>query len=175
MSPSADLLKAVDGLGSTNWAGVAFRHVAPNRDPLQGFGSFLAGGRWNPRDSFSTIYLASPVEACIAEFLRMASGQGRGAESFLPRTVYEIRVEELELLDLRASDARASLDLDEEDISSADRTKCQEVGATAHFLGFQGVLAPSATGMGVVLAVFESRVRKGDLVVVDEHPLSAML
>ena len=38
------------------------------------------------------------------------------------------------------------------------RPLCQEVGEAAHHLGREGILAPSATGTGTVLAVFVERV-----------------
>jgi len=42
---------------------------------------------------------------------------------------------------------------------------CQAVGAAAHFLRLAGVVAPSATGAGVVIAVFEPHVGPGQLAV----------
>jgi hypothetical protein len=38
---------------------------------------------------------------------------------------------------------------------------CQELGATAHSLGVQGISSPSATGVGDVLAVFVQRIGLG--------------
>ena len=170
-----DLLGNVDAIGRTEWSGQAFRHTSPSRDPLQGFGAYLHGGRWNPSDSFSTSYLAQPEEACIAEFLRMAEGQARGPSSFLPRDVYTLAVSDLEVLDLRPPNNLAKVGLSVEDIQSRERGRCQEIGAAAHFLGFQGIVAPSATGIGIVIAAFDGKIRDGQLTVVEKRALADLL
>lgn len=175
MAPRRDVLGAVDSLVPTEWTGTAFRHTAPGRSPLQGHGAYLNGGRWNPRESFSTIYLAAPVEACVAEFARLAGKQARGLVSFLPRDLFEIRASGLRLLDLQDEDNMTAVGLSLVDIESEDWTRCQEVGAAAFFLGLQGIAAPSATGLGVVIAVFESRVHVEQVSIVSRRPLSDLL
>lgn len=166
-----ELLETVNRLGSRAWTGECFRHTAPEFDPLSGFGAFLFGGRWNPSDLVATIYLAFPEACCVAEFLRMAEGQGKGPESFIPRDLHTIEAHDLLLLDLVAEGAMESLRLSFEDISADDWGKCQQVGEAAHFLGFQGVLAPSATEAGFVIAAFEPRLRPGQLVVSETRPM----
>lgn len=42
-------------------------------------------------------------------------------------------------------------------------THCQQIGHAAWFLHFDGVLAPSATGRGDVLTLFEGRLAPGKL------------
>ena len=42
----------------------------------------------------------------------------------------------------------------EADLVADDIRLPNEIGQAAHHLGFEGVLAPSATGHGVVLAIF---------------------
>ncbi len=101
----------------------------------------------------------------------MAEGQARGPQSFLPRTMHVIEADDLEILDLRDDDALSTIRLSLAAIASDDWHDCQAVGQAAHFLEFQGVLAPSATTAGFVLAVFEERVRRGQLTVVESKPL----
>jgi len=50
------------------------------------------------------------------------------------------------------------------DIADDDWTACQAVGHAAYFLDMGGVVAPSATGYGIVIAVFEARVTPGQIV-----------
>lgn len=168
---SDELLEAVDGLGTTPWTGSAFRHTTLDRNPLEGSGAWKFGGRWNPKELVSTIYLAEPLETCVAEFFRMAEGQGRGPSSFLPRVLHELRCEDLELVDLRPVDALTSVGLSFADITDQNWAKCQTVGEAVHFLERQGIVAPSATGSGIVIAVFEPRVRPGQLTLVHSFPL----
>ncbi len=70
MAQQAELLSAIDILGATSVTATVFRHTAPGREPLAGARARLFGGRWNITNGPSTVYLARPVESCIAEFLR---------------------------------------------------------------------------------------------------------
>ena len=119
--------------------------------------------------------MATPVEACVAEFVRMAGGQARGLQSFLPRDLHVIEVNELRVLDLTGEDARKLVGIDLQDIEARDSSPCQEIGMAAHYLGFQGVLAPSATHIGFVLAAFERNIGRGQLVVSETRPLDSLL
>ena len=129
------------------------------------------GGRWNLK-GLATIYLAFPEDTCVAEFRRMARGQGRGMASFLPRDLHVIRCLALETLDLSDRGARRDVGITLRDISSRDWAVCQEVGGTVAYLGFQAVLAPSASGAGNVLAVYEQNLRRGQLTVIDTRPMA---
>jgi RES domain-containing protein len=105
----------------------------------------------------------------------MAEGQGHGAPSFLPRNLHIIAVHELEVLDLTAPQALDAVGLALEDIQADDWAPCQLVGQAAHFLGYQGVRAPSATEIGCVIGAFEPQVRPGQLELKDTHDMDAYL
>jgi RES domain-containing protein len=166
-----DLLEAIDRLGFQKWSGLTYRHTSPNRNPLSGAGARIFGGRWNPPELVSTIYLASPRAACVGEFHRMAAGQASGAKSFLPRTIHHIQVVDLPVLDL-SGDRLSDVDLTIDDIADDDWSSCQVVGEAAHFLGAAGLVAPSATGAGLTIAVFETRVH-GHLKPIDSEVMGA--
>lgn len=154
--PRPDILETLQAITPVRWSGTAYRSIAPRwaDDPLSGRGAYLYGGRWNPREAFPCVYLSESVATCIAELHRRAEGQGRGVESLLPRTLHTIAVTEIDVLDLTDRSIRENVGLRLADISDDDPTKCQEVGESAHFLGIQGIRAPSATGTGNVLAVY---------------------
>lgn len=154
-----ELVQRVDQLGRTTWSGRTFRYTATKRDPLSGAGARLFGGRWNPKDIFATVYLATPIEACLGEVERTAVSQGTTPESMLRAdfSLHEIEVAGIPVLDLRDTNALDHVGLTLSDIEDADWTACQSVGNAAWFLGHAGVLAPSATGDGHVLAAFETR------------------
>ena len=63
------------------------------------------------------------------------------------------------VLDLRDAATRARLQLSDVDLRAVDAAKCQQVGECAHYLGLEGILAPSATGRGNVLALFFDRLQ----------------
>lgn len=104
----------------------------------------------------------------------MADGQGRGASSFLPRTLHTITVTGLVVLDLTSAEALAAVDLTAADLVGP-WPACQAVGAAAQFLGLSGVVAPSSTGSGVVIAAFETHVRSGQLVLAHSEVIDSAL
>lgn len=158
------LAAAIDSLERRPWSGEAFRHVAEKRDPLSGAGARSLGGRWNPAESFATIYLALDRETVEREFLRLVKRAGSAPEDFLPRRLYRFEVDVQALLDLRAGESRSKVGITDESVSGADTRACQAVGEAAHYLGREGILAPSASGEGAVLAIFVDRLEVGSLV-----------
>jgi RES domain-containing protein len=154
--PSSHLVDAIDRLGPIAYAGELFRHVAAGRHPLSGAGARSQGGRWNPPQSFATLYLADRKSTVEAEFQRMAHRQGLDPGQFLPRRIYRLEVELQAVVDLThpASLPRALAHLD---LASDDLTVTQAIGEAAQYLGREAILAPSAAGKGNVLAVFIDR------------------
>jgi RES domain-containing protein len=75
----------------------------------------------------------------------------------MPRHLLEYEVELEAILDLTDDTALDALELTRGEMSSADAEPCQRVGETAHHLGWEGILAPSATGAGNIVAVFVER------------------
>jgi RES domain-containing protein len=167
--PPPRLVTAVDELGPTAHAGPAYRHQAAGWNPLSGAGARIQGGRWNPPNSFATIYVAVTRETAIAEFNRMAARAGRRPEDFTPRRLYTFELRLHGLVDLRPTDARTAVDLDDDDILGDDASACQAVGEAAETLGREGIIAPSATGLGIVLAVFFDRLGADSEVAVRGH------
>ncbi|MFL6137489.1 MAG: RES domain-containing protein [Frankiaceae bacterium] len=159
------VVQRVNDLGTVLWSGQAYRYTSAGRDPLSGVGARLYGGRWNPRGSFPTIYLAQPAAACTAEFDRASRANNTDPLVRLraPHELHTITVTGAPLLDLRTEGALRYVGLAFEDIQDDDWTACQAVGHAAWFLETAGVVAPSATGAGIVIAVFENRLRPGQL------------
>ena len=172
-----DLVQRVDDLGSTAWSGTTYRYTTPKRDPLSGTGARLFGGRWNPRGAFAAIYLARSVAACLAELERSAELTSIPVSDALRagRTLHTLQVRDVAVLDLTSEDNQSAIGLGVDDIADDDWTACQAVGQAADFLGYQGVLAPSATGTGLVLAAFEARLAHGQLEVTSSQPLTEEL
>ena len=167
----------VNALGSTPFSGTTFRYAPRRREPLSGEGARRGGGRWNPRGLFPTIYLSIPQSACMGEVERAAAVQHTTAENMLtvPYLLHTVEVQNLPVLDLRSSDALDQVGLSADDIADDDWLACQSVGHAAWFLQVGGLLAPSATGSGWVLAAFETRVEPGQLHVESSEPLTPEL
>jgi RES domain-containing protein len=153
---SSHLVDAIDRLDPIPFRGELYRHVAAGRHPLSGAGARSQGGRWNPPQSFATLYLADGKASVEAEFRRMAQRQGLNPAQFLPRRIYRLEVELRAVVDLTsaASLPPALADLD---FAADELTDTQALGAAAQYLGREAILAPSAAGEGRVLAVFIDR------------------
>lgn len=162
--PNPEFVERVGQVGATVFDGVAFRHVSPTAEPLSGTGARIHGGRWNPPNSYATLYLGTDRETVVREFHRMARKQGLDAADFAPRDICSIRVHLESVLDLTPADTRAALGLTDSLLVRGDATYCRAVGEAAHYLSLEGVLAPSATGEGTVLAVFLGRLSGGSRV-----------
>lgn len=168
------LIARVDQQGHIAWSGATFRHTTLRRDPLSGAGARLNGGRWNPKDLFAALYLATPASTCMGELTRTAQSQGVSEIVLLqaPRLLHEIDVTDVKVLDLRDSEQRSAVGITDADISDSDWTICQQVGHSAWFLGLQGIVAPSATGAGSVLTLFEGRIEPGQVTVSSSRSLT---
>jgi len=148
------LIARVDALPATPYSGEAFRHQPPGYNPLSGRGAHIQGGRWNPPDSFPVLYLGLDRETVTNEFLRLARRSRRDPEDFLPRVLYRYGVDLTNILDLQEAEALDTVELSASMAASDDLRPCQKVGNAARDTGREGILAPSAAGPGVVLAVF---------------------
>jgi RES domain-containing protein len=124
----------------------------------------MVGGRWNPRRSFAVLYLGTAIETVVAEFHRLAAKQLLAPVSFLPRTLYSYDVELRNVLDLREPESREALGLGIKSLIGDDLSSCQAVGEAAFTCGREGIVAPSATGVGSVIAVFPERLTPGSAI-----------
>lgn len=134
--------------------GVAYRHVAPRYDCASGEGAKRLGGRWNPAGSFPTVYMALSPETARAELMRAADLQGVALEDLLPRDLCNFEVDLRLVLNLRAEENVREFQVTRDALIGDDRGTCQEIGLRAYQSGFEAISAPSATGVGDVLAVF---------------------
>jgi RES domain-containing protein len=71
-----------------------------------------------------------------------------------PRRLATIRVRLSRVLDLTNEQVRVALGVSETDLTADDPVIPRAIGETAHHLGYEAILAPSAAGRGRVLAVF---------------------
>ena len=103
------------------------------------------------------MYVALSREAVVAEFYQSASKAGLDPVNLLPRELFALELSLGKCLDIRSEEIRDRLDLGPNLIRAADASACQAVGAAAHHLGYDGIIAPSATGIGNIVAVFTDR------------------
>jgi RES domain-containing protein len=158
------LAARIDELGTDALEVSAYRHVAVGIDPRSGEGARIHGGRWNPPESFACLYLALDAETVADELHRLAARQSLRPDDLVPRELHLFDVRLQAVLDLRSVENQEALGLTIDVIRADDASACQQVGEAAHYLGVEAVIAPSAAGPGVVLAVFTDRLRPGSAV-----------
>lgn len=154
-----ELVAKLDEVSPREFSGGTCRHTGPGIHPLSTTGAQTLGGRWNPPNSFPALYLALTDETAAAEFYRRAEGENLAPEDLLPRRLHQYRVRLSAVLDLTDIEIRNALGISTDDLTSNDRSLCNALGDAAHYVGFEGILAPSATGVGDVLVVFWDRLK----------------
>lgn len=143
--------------GAVAWSGVVYRsssvQYATERDLITGEGSRLGGGRWNPRRSFPTVYMALDPETALAETLSHFRYYGLPFDQAMPRVFVALRVQLRRVLDLNRQTIRRVLGitparlLKEDWRALQDQRKealTQALGRAAYVAGFEGILVPSA-------------------------------
>ena len=159
-----DLLDALDAHQGVAFAGDVWRIVREGRDVLLGYPS---KARWDP-GGFDVIYTAVQREGALAEIYFHLSRQPvfpSRVKSILSRITVSTR-RTLKLADLAAVEALGVL---LENFSGLDYGKTQEIGDAANFLGFDGILAPSARWAGQNLVLFTNRFDPEDLAIVEQE------
>jgi RES domain-containing protein len=162
------LLDSVDRHGFT---GELFRHFVPSYEPLSGDGARRHGGRWNPPDSFPAVYTGLSIETVEAEFHRLAANAGLPAAAFLPRDLVTIRATLDQVLDIREPEVMRLIGVSASDLVGPDVSIARAIGEAANLLGFEAILAPSATGRGdVCVLLLMNRSSRSAIEVVDRRP-----
>ena len=87
----------------------------------------MVGGRWNPRESFSVLYLGLDERTIVDEFHRLVRRQARSIADFLPRTLFRYDLSLEDVLDLRTLAALDAVDLSLDRVRSDDLSACQKV------------------------------------------------
>lgn len=134
------LLDALEELGSNPFEGSVWRVTRAGRDPLRGS---AANGRWSPAGEFEVLYTSLQQAGALAEI-----GYRLSLEPIWPsrmqHEVHELEVgldRALRLVDLSALER---LGVDPSQFASFEYTATQAIAAAAHFLQYDGLVAPSA-------------------------------
>ena len=155
-----DLLDKVDALPRTPYEGTAWRIAREGRDPLQGY---PAAARWDP-GTFDVIYTSLAREGSLAEIHFHLSRQPvfpSKLVSVLHRITLRTR-RALQLADLSAVEA---LGVGADRYGELDYGRTQAIGDAAYFLGFDGLLVPSARWDCQNLVVFTDQLAPEDMAI----------
>lgn len=157
-----DLLDALNALERTSYQGAAWRAIREGRSPLVGHPS---GGRWDP-GTFEVIYLSLEPAGALSELYFHLSRQ----PVFPSRARFDLhRLAVRTRRTLRFADLRAlePLGVEPAEYPTLLYERTQEIGDAAAFLGFDGLIAPSARHPCLNLVLFVDHLQPDDLELVE--------
>jgi RES domain-containing protein len=161
-----ELLDALDALERTPFQGTAWRAAREGRDPAQGHPS---AGRWDP-GTFDVLYTDLEPEGAMAEIHFHLSRQPV-FPSKIRYHLHELAIRTRRTLRLADMRALAALGVDHSRYREILYARTQEIGDAAHFLGFDGILAPSARWPCLNLTLFTDRSAPEDLSIIGSQPV----
>ncbi|HEX3580537.1 MAG TPA: RES family NAD+ phosphorylase [Thermoanaerobaculia bacterium] len=134
-----DLLQAAE---VSDWDGTVYRHMFGSQPPTR---ANTGGARWN-EPNLAAIYTSCERETAVAEaeyYIALQPLRPRAK-----RTLFTIRVSLKNVIDLTAADLIVQLGITNDVLGSIDHTACRTVGAAVNWLGYNGLLVPSARRLG---------------------------
>jgi len=154
-----ELIDAIDALPRAPFAGEVWRASREGRDPLVATSS---RSRWCD-DGFDVLYTSLERDGAVAEIHALLAMQPV-FPSKLRFFAHRLRVKSAETLRLADLAALASLGVETSIYRSRDYSRTQAIADVAYFLGFDGLIGPSARGACLNLVLFADRVSPDDVV-----------
>ena len=155
-----ELLDKVDALPRTAYEGIVWRIAREGRDPLQGY---PAAARWDP-GTFDVIYTSLAREGSLAEIHFHLSRQPV-FPSKLVSVLHRITLSTRRVLQLADLSAVEALGVPKDRYGEIEYERTQAVGDAAYFLGFDGLLVPSARWDCRNLVVFTDQLAPEDMAI----------
>lgn len=160
------LLDLLDAHKGVSFEGEVWRIVRDGIDVLQGY---PAKARWDP-GTFDVLYASLEREGALAE-IHFHLSQQPVFPSKLRSRLYRIAVRTRRTLKLANLEAIEGLGVSAESYAGLTYARTQEIGDAAAFLGFDGILAPSARHACQNLIIFCDRFSPSDLTVLGSEPV----
>jgi len=159
-----DLLDLLDAHEGIAFRGDVWRIVREGRDVLQGY---PAAARWDP-GTFEVLYTSLEREGALAEIYFHLTRQPV-FPSKIRSVLHRIEVQTKRTLRIADLGALEALGVSREQYASLVYDRTQEIGDAAAFLGFAGILAPSARWRCQNLVLFLDRFAPHDFAVVQSE------
>jgi RES domain-containing protein len=155
-----DLLDLLDAHQGVAFEGDVWRIVREGRDVLQGY---PAAARWDP-GTFDVLYTSLEREGALAEIYFHLTRQPV-FPSKLRSVLHRIEVKTRRTLRIADLAALEDLGVSREQYAGLTYERTQEIGDAAAFLGFDGILAPSARWPCQNLVLFLDRFAPHDFAI----------
>lgn len=159
-----ELLDILDAHKGVAFEGDVWRIVREERDVLQGF---PAAARWDP-GTFDVIYTSVEREGALAETYFHLTRQPI-FPSKIRSILHRVSVKTTRTLKIADLEALERLGVSRDTFATLTYTRTQEIGDAAKFLGFDGILAPSARWSCQNLVLFVDQLAPDDLNVVSSE------
>jgi hypothetical protein len=153
------LLDLLDSHQGISFEGEVWRIVREGIDVLQGY---PAKGRWDP-GMFDVLYTSLEREGALEEIYFHLTQQPV-FPSRLRSRIHRIGVKTQRTLKIANLEAVEELGISRQTYAGLSYERSQEIGDAAAFLGFDGILAPSARWRCHNLVLFCDRLMPGDLI-----------
>ena len=155
---------AVAGVWYRSVDGEVFRRFYDTRKPmrpLSGLGAPRGGARFTPKDGPPSLYVAEDVETSNREGLQVTLGTPVKPPAGVTRTVYTVKVQLSDVVDLREPAVHALLGTSAAELTLAWRYRkdgkmpaTQRLGSVAANIGVEGIIFQSTNAAGACLVIF---------------------
>jgi hypothetical protein len=147
------ILDALEGMDPVPFSDSVWRVTRAGREPVRGS---AANGRWSPGGVVEVLYTSLERDGALAEIGFRLSLEPVWP-SRLQHEIHEIRVRAQKVLHFVDVASFAAFGVDVSRYESFDYGATQALAAAAHFLEFDGLLAPSARHKSTNLMIFMDR------------------
>jgi RES domain-containing protein len=137
-----EMLDLLQSAAVPEWEGTVYRHMFGPQPPAR---ANTGGARWN-EPNLAAIYTSCERETALAEAEYYISLQPLRPRA--RRTLFTIHVSLRKVIDLTPSGLLARLDIPDNVLAAMDHTPCRTIGAAVNWLGYIGLLVPSARRRG---------------------------
>jgi RES domain-containing protein len=163
-----DLLDAIDAFKREPFAQPVWRIAREGRDPALGAAT---NTRWYD-GTFDVLYTSLERDGALAEIHALLSLQPVFASKIVSH-VHKLSVETKETLRLADLPTLAKLGVDTDRYRDRDYSKTQAIADAAYFLGFDGLIAPSARWPCLNAVLFTDRIPPDaiSIVVTESEPV----
>lgn len=160
-----DLLDAIDKFARTTFTGQVWRVVRETRDVLQ---ASRVGARWDP-GTFDVLYTSLDRDGALEEGYFHLSRQP--VFPSVPFQLHRIRVNAARILRLDQMELLRQLGVDISKYDSMNYSRTQAIADVAFFLGFNGLVVPSARSRFQNLVLFTDRIEVTGTEVENSEPV----
>ena len=155
-----ELLDAIDKFARVPFEGNVWRVVRATRDVLQ---ASRVGARWDPA-LFDVLYTSLERDGAMEEIYFHLSRQPVFPD--IAFQIHRLRIRAKQVLDISKTDDIVRLGIDLSTFTSFNYSRTQAIGDAAFFLGFDGMIVPSARSKAQNLVVFSDRIGPDDIEVI---------